>query len=215
MKGIKGEYSWPEREEADGGKVAGYHAFWRRKSESSEPHDWEPFLDVLPVQYGDDTLKAGIEKAVSDGINAELKTIPALFEYAVVHQCRPNKRVKVYLGKAMNFQASQDEMLKGDTNETKDMWKYFRLALQHNCSIVRRYCYYSAHEMKSGRDRKIDPQTLIDRAESRFLSSFDYPWNRQPGSDERGIYLTPHNALCCIPRGVDVIRIHPSMVTSS
>lgn len=202
------EYSWPEREDAKG-NAPGYHAFWRNKSRRSEPHDWEPFLEVMSVQFGDDGLKAAIEKAQQEGINKELKTTPALFEYSLVHRDRPKKRVKVYVGKTMNFQKCQDSMLAADSV----LAKFFRLALQHNCAVYRRYVYYAAHDMGGGRDRKIDPECLIERAQTRLLSFYDYPWNSQNGSTgERGIYLVPHSSLCCIPSGVDVIRIHPSMM---
>lgn len=215
MRSVQGEFSWPEREDAKGKDVAGYHKFWRKSSRSSEAHEWEPFIDSISVAFGQDSLKAAIQKAEEAGVNKSLKTVPALYEYAVAHRDRPKKKIKVYLGKASNFQANQDDLLLENSDVAKEMWKFFRLALQHNCSIMRRYCYYSDSKMVTGRERKIDPQCLLDRAESRFLSAFDYPWNRQPGSDERGIYLTPHLALCCIPAGVDVIRIHPSMIQHS
>lgn len=203
------EYTWPEREDAKG-NAPGYHAFWRKGSKRSEPHDWEVFLDLVSVQFGDDGLKAAIKKATEEGVNKELKTTPALFEYALIHRDRPKKRVKVYLGKTMNFQKSQDALLQ----ETGELAKFFRLALQHNCSVYRRYVYYAAHDLGDGRNRKIDPECLVERAQSRFLSYYDYPWNPQKGSTgERGIYLVPHSELCCIPSGVDVIRIHPSMMT--
>lgn len=203
------EYTWPEREDAKG-NAPGYHSFWKNTSRRSEPHDWEVFLDNVSVQFGDDGLKAAIEKATTEGVNKELKTTPALFELALVHRDRPKKRVKVYVGKTMNFQKSQDDLLQ----ETSDLAKYLRLALQHNCAVYRRFVYYAAHDMGGGRERKIDPECLMDRAHARFLSYYDYPWNAQKGSTgERGIYLVPHSALCCIPSGVDVIRIHPSMMT--
>lgn len=42
----------------------GYHEFFRSKSKTSEPHDWEPFLESANAKFGDDNLKSSIEKAL-------------------------------------------------------------------------------------------------------------------------------------------------------
>ena len=42
----------------------GYHEFFRSKSKTSEPHDWETFLESANAKFGDDNLKSSIEKAL-------------------------------------------------------------------------------------------------------------------------------------------------------
>jgi len=205
------EFSWPEREDAKG-DAPGYHSFFRKKSSSSEPHDWEPFLDAVSTQFGDDNLKAAVEAAVASKVNDELKTIPAIYELAVIHPSRPKVRVKCYVGKTMNFQKESKDVLAEESHYLK---KFLRLALQHGNSVVRRYVYYTQHDNAGRKARKpVDVECLVGKTHERLLASYDWPWVEQAGSGSgtRGVYCVPRNALCCIPSGVDVIRIHPTMM---
>ena len=190
----------------------GYHDFFRRRTKTSEPHDWEPFLDAVTANFGDDNLKASIDKATEDKVTEELKNLPAIFELAVVHPSRPKVRVKCYVGKCMDFQKCSREML---SNEGHELQKFFRLALQHGNAVVRRYVYYIDHEHAGRKGRKpVDVGCLVEKSLDQLLASYDFPWNEQKGSGSgtRGIYAVPKSALCCIPSGVDVIRIHPTML---
>lgn len=129
-------FAWPEREDSRGDKP-GYHEFFRSRTKTSETHDWEPFLDAVTAQFGDDNLKASIEKATAEkSTTEELKNLPAIFELAVVHPSRPKQRVKCFVGKCMDFQHASREIL-NDPNHY--LTKFLRLALQHGNSVVRRY----------------------------------------------------------------------------
>ena len=142
----------------------------------------------------------------------ELKNLPAVFELAVVHPSRPKARVKCYIGKCMDFQKCSREILTGDNHY---LTKFLRLALQHGNSVVRRYVYYVEHAAAGRGGRKaVDVECLVGKAYDRMLSFYDYPWNEQAGSGSgtRGVYAVPKTALCCVPSGVDVIRIHPTML---
>jgi hypothetical protein len=208
----QGYFAWPEREDAKGKWAPGYEKFWHKTSPSSDPHSWEPLLNSLVLQYGQDPLEFSIEDAKNKGINKDLKTVPALFELAIQHRDRPKKKIKIFLGTAINFQKSQEDILTPGSEIYQSIGKYLRLALEHNCNIVRRYTLFTGTDMAKPGKRNVDPEKLVARVQNRFLSSFDYALNRQPDSDVRGVYLVPHNALCCIPAGVDVLRVHKDMV---
>lgn len=192
--------------------MQGYHEFFRKRSKTSEPHDWEPFLSPEPTKFGDDALKASFDKATEDKVNEELKNLPAIYELAVVHPSRPKNRIKCFVGKCRDFQHCSRDML---TNSDHDLVKFFRLALQHGNAVVRRYVYYIEHAQAGRGGRKpVDVDCLIGKSLDRLLAAYDFPWNDQAGSGSgtRGIYAVPKNSLCCIPSGVDVIRIHPTML---
>lgn len=193
-------YFWPEREHIRSSKVPGYRSFWSNRGGNAFPCPWEQFL----IPSG--SVQNSVQRAKDVGINDKIQNSPAVYEFAIVHPDRPNKRVKVYLGKTTDLKRRHNDYL-GSSKEMVRMWPFFEYALQNGCQVWRRYCY-----LKTPKGYKVKSETEGDRAvtmmETRWLSYFDYAWNKEANPPKRMVYLEPRRVFCFIPSGVN-IRAQP------
>ena len=150
------------------------------------------------------SVEEAVDAAKQRDINGKLWNRAAIYEFAIVHPARPNNRIKVYLGKTTDLKRRHNEYL--SSSEQVRMWPYFNHALQNGCQILRRYCYLtSAGKVK----QDSEGDRAVTMMETRFLSYFDYAWNKEANPPKRSVYLKPRTVLCCFPGGVTVVSGPP------
>lgn len=88
-------------------------------------------------------MPASIELAKENNVNQHLTESPAVYEFALVHPARPDSRIKVYVGKAVNLKQRHNQYLSLPTSADPDanLARHFACALEHGCEVWRRYRY--------------------------------------------------------------------------
>jgi hypothetical protein len=189
-------YHWPERESVKGASAPGYRAFWRRSSAAKGVVGWHCFL--RPAGSVDESANHALRAGVNDG----LEEMPAVYEFAVVHPARRGRRVKAYVGKSVNLRVRHAAYL-NPRAEGERMWPFFEYALERGCEIWRRFAYLRAPPGAVKKDSEGD--RAVTRMETRWLSYFDYSWNREANPPKRMICVKPNYFLWCLPAGVRVV----------
>lgn len=86
------------------------------------------------------------------------------------------------------------------------MWPFFSHALRHGCEIWRRFVYLPAPPRAVKANDEGD--RAVAQVETRWLSYFDYAFNREANPPKRKIHLEPRVwcCMCPIPNGVHIIK---------
>lgn len=188
---------WPEREYLKSSNVPGYRQFWSKPGKNAQtrrdPSSWELFL--VPSSG----VHESIAIAKANGVNEHIHSWAAVYEFAIVHPARPNKRVKVYVGKTNNLKERHTQYL--NSGEETRMWPFFNHAVKHKCQVWRRFCYFkTAGKMPVNSE----PDRAVHQMETRWLSYFDYAWNAQQNPPKRLVFLKPKD-FCGIPTGCHLV----------
>ncbi|KAI3438952.1 hypothetical protein D9Q98_001366 [Chlorella vulgaris] len=189
---------WTPREFAKSSQAPGYRDFWAKGSK------WEKFL--LPIGL---SLPASIELAKENNVNQHLTESPAVYEFALVHPARPDSRIKVYVGKAVNLKQRHNQYLSLPTSADPDanLARHFACALEHGCEVWRRYRYVEQAVYDNKQHGLGDRHAQM--METRMLGAFDYAFNQQANPPKRMIWLEPRTTCCCFSAGVIVHNVDP------
>ena len=135
-------------------------------------------------KLNEDIQKLEEEQKLKMGLK-KLPNLPALYEFAICHKDRSDKRFKVYIGKTDDLHRRQNEYL--GYEEVGRMWPFFEFALRNRCMVMRRYAIIGSDEntsklkvSKSLMKEMIENQIqdlAVYQLETRFLSVFDYAFN--------------------------------------
>jgi hypothetical protein len=191
--------SWPKRESAKGSVAPGYGTAWKAsqwidllqppgKVGTCTTQEKEAYLHCTefkecfkkyPLVLNALVQKNTNHKALNEGV----PTDPGIYEFAIYHPDNPDKRYKVYVGKAKNLHKRQLEYL--EHKELHKMWPLFETALSAGNVITRRYATIGP----KGNDLP------AYQFETRFLAYFDYAYNGAVMGEESNGTNPPKRAL--------------------
>lgn len=191
--------SWPKRESAKGSVAPGYTTVWKasqwidllqppgqvgtctpqqKEAYLLEYKEFQKCFEKYPL-----VLNALVQKNTNCALNKDVPTDPGIYEFAIYHPKNPDKRYKVYVGKAKNLHERQLEYLRHD--ELHRMWPLFETALSAGNVITRRYATIGP----KGNDLP------AYQFETRFLGYFDYAYNGAEMGEESNGTNPPKRAL--------------------
>lgn len=180
----------PLREFSDSRWHKDYFLFWNDPQTTSIAHcRWHHFLDdkgkhICPPNCLPDDR-------------------PGVYEFALVHKRRQNVHpVPVYVGKAGGKGGMKERHEKYKKEDSNHIAHLFRLAQKNGCYIFRRYKYDNYHQ--GGKHGAGD--ILVTSIESRFLSYFDYAFNKQLNGKDRPLVLAERSSYG-VPRGIYIITL--------
>lgn len=126
---------------------------------------------------------------------------PGVYEFGLVHPARPHHPpVVVYIGKAGGAGGLKKRHDKYHSTGGDHLQAQIALALNHNCEVWRRVKY--AKGAQGGAEGMGD--RIVTQEETRFLSFYDYAWNKEANMTKRAVYLKPRRYLCCFPAGESI-----------
>jgi len=197
----------PEQTSAKLDAYAEKHSHKHAHGPSARWLDWRQVRESYP--YVLNTLaetnfneEEGIKKDINKDIKKlqkelKLDKLPALYEFAICHKDRQNKKFKVYIGKTDDLLKRQNEHL--GYAGLKTLWPFFEFALRNRCMVMRRYAIIGSDEntsklkvSKSLREEmKRIPDLVVYQLETRFLSVFDYAFNGREKGDKSSAGTNP------------------------
>lgn len=139
-------------------------------------------------------------------MNKKLEKRAAVYEFALVHPARPNTRVKVYVGKAVDLKQRHNQYLQVNGEDAQRMANRLSLAVEQGCQVWRRFRYV---EGNVGNTKDSVGDRYAAMMETRMLSYFDYALNQTANPPKRTIWLEPRTVFCCFPAGVIVHNVEP------
>lgn len=203
MSSSKGHY-WPEREFTKSSSIPGYRAFWGKSNPYKTICGWQPFIKPRAGASMEEMAEHAKNHGGKDGAKVNQHVLPraAVYEFALVHPDYPNLRKKVYVGKTTDLHRRHEEYLTYSKEGTR-MWPFFEHALRNKCQVWRRFAYLNTIS-SVGKDTEGD--RAVAQMETRWLSYFDYAFNREANPPKRFIHLEPQTFCCFIPAGIKVVR---------